>query len=113
MRTPLWIPSTERKQQANLTRFMQMVNTRHQTDFKTYADLYAWSVEAIPDFWADMWDFAGIKYSQSYDTVVDDLSKFPGASWREATLPQHWRVFGACGARNGRHLTARHKLRIG
>ena len=28
-----------------------------------------------------MWDFAEIKYSQRYDRVVDDLTKFPGARW--------------------------------
>ena len=81
MRTPLWIPSTERKEKANITHFIEMVNRRHQKDFKTYADLYQWSVEAIPDFWADMWDFAGIKYSRRFDTVVEDLSVFPGARW--------------------------------
>jgi acetoacetyl-CoA synthetase len=81
MRTPLWIPSTERKEKANITHFIEMVNRRHQKDFKTYADLYQWSVEAIPDFWADMWDFAGIKYSRRFDTVVEDLSVFPGAKW--------------------------------
>jgi len=81
MRTPLWIPSAERKEKANLTGFIEMVNRRHQKDFKTYAELYQWSVEAISDFWADLWDFAGIKYSRGFDTVVDDLSMFPGAKW--------------------------------
>ncbi len=28
-----------------------------------------------------MWDFAGIKHSQRYDQVVDNLSRFPGARW--------------------------------
>ncbi len=81
MRTPLWIPSNERKDKANITQFIKMVNRRHQKDFKSYAELYQWSVEAIPDFWADMWDFAGIKSSHLFDTVVDDLSVFPGAKW--------------------------------
>ena len=81
MRTPLWIPSTERKEKANITHFIEMVNLRHQKDFKTYADLYQWSVDAIPDFWADMWDFAGIKSTRRFDSVVEDLSVFPGAKW--------------------------------
>src|SRR5512135_1929843 len=81
MRAPLWIPSTERKEKANLTRFIELINQRHQKVFKTYPDLYQWSVEAIPAFWADMWDFAEIKHSRRFDTVVDDLSVFPGARW--------------------------------
>ena len=81
MRTPLWIPSAERKQKANITGFIEKVNRRYQKEFKNYSDLYRWSVEAIPDFWAEVWDFAGIKYSRRFDTVVEDLSRFPGARW--------------------------------
>ncbi|MGE5464817.1 MAG: acetoacetate--CoA ligase [Syntrophothermus sp.] len=81
MRSPLWIPSEERKQQANITRFMERVNTRHGLSLGSYAELYQWSVENIPEFWAEVWDFTGIKASKNYDQVVDDLRKFPGASW--------------------------------
>ena len=35
----------------------------------------------MPDFWAAMWDFADIKASKSYDTVLDDPGKMPGAKW--------------------------------
>ena len=81
MRTPLWIPSEERKQVANITRFMEAVNARHNLNLASYSDLYAWSVENIPDFWAEVWDFVEIKASKKYDRVVDDLTKFPGAKW--------------------------------
>jgi hypothetical protein len=39
------------------------------------------SIENIPDFWACVWDFAEIKASKGYDTVVDDVRKMPGAKW--------------------------------
>ena len=81
MRTPLWIPSEERKQAANITRLIGMVNARHHLKLDTYADLYQWSVENIPDFWAAIWDFGGLIASQTPDKVVTDLSKFPGADW--------------------------------
>jgi acetoacetyl-CoA synthetase len=81
MRTPLWVPSAERKASANISRFMERVNQRHQKELKTYTDLYQWSVDALPDFWAEVWDFVDIRSSRRFDTVVDDLSKFPGASW--------------------------------
>jgi acetoacetyl-CoA synthetase len=80
-RSPLWVPSPERVENANMTRFIERVNQRHEKNFKNYNELYEWSVEAIPDFWADMWDFTGIRYSRHYDDVVDDLSRFPGARW--------------------------------
>jgi len=81
MRTPLWIPSEERREQANITRFIGMVNARHHLKLDSYADLYQWSVEGIPDFWAAIWDFGGIIASQTPDKVVTDLSAFPGADW--------------------------------
>ena len=58
MRTPLWTPSEERKGDANITRFISQVNAGHQLDIKTYPELYQWSVENIPYFWAAVWDFA-------------------------------------------------------
>lgn len=81
MKTPLWTPSKECKQDANITRFIHEINTRHQLNLKSYAELYQWSVENVPAFWAAIWDFAEIKVSKHYDQVVDDLKKFPGAKW--------------------------------
>jgi len=80
-KNPLWVPSPERIQNANITRFIHFVNQKYGKDFRTYRDLYQWSVDSIPDFWAAVWDFTGIKASRPYDQVVDDLKKFPGARW--------------------------------
>src|SRR5215211_4121051 len=81
MKTPLWNPSEERKKQANITRFISRVNTQHHLNLDSYADLYRWSVENIPDFWAEVWDFSQIIASKPYDQVVADLNKFPGTEW--------------------------------
>jgi len=81
MKKPLWEPSEERKQQANITRFISLVNEKYGLAIKTYPELWKWSVERIPDFWATMWEFGGIIASRGYDEVVDDLGKFPGARW--------------------------------
>jgi len=81
MKRPLWTPSEDRIKNANITRFIKFVNQKHGKQFKTYDDLYQWSIDQIEDFWAAMWDFGEIKASKRYDRVVDDLKKFPGASW--------------------------------
>jgi acetoacetyl-CoA synthetase len=81
MKKPLWEPSSERKRQANMTRFIQFVNQKFGKDFKDYPELYEWSIQEIPDFWAAFWEFSGVKASRGYDQVVDDLSKMPGAKW--------------------------------
>ena len=81
MRNPLWIPSEERRRDANITRFIKDVNSRYELSLASYSDLYNWSVNNIPDFWLTVWDFAEIKASRKYDRVVDDLDKFPGVKW--------------------------------
>lgn len=81
MKEPLWEPSEERKNRANITRFIGLVNEKYGLEINSYAQLYNWSVENIPDFWATMWEFGEVKASQGYTEVVDDLGKFPGAKW--------------------------------
>ncbi len=77
----LWQPSEERIKQANMTKLIDFVNKKHGLEINSYAQLYNWSIENIPDFWAAMWEFGEIKASRGYDKVVDDLGKFPGARW--------------------------------
>jgi len=81
MKTPLWQPTPERIRKANITRFIEYVNGKHHQNIKNYRELYKWSIEHIPDFWARMWDFAEIKASRGYNQVVDDVKKMPGAKW--------------------------------
>lgn len=81
MKAALWTPSEDHIKKANMTRFIEFINQKYGKKFKTYNELYQWSVDAIPDFWAAFWDFAEIKASKKFDQVVDDLKKFPGASW--------------------------------
>src|SRR5512141_123211 len=81
MKQPLWEPSDERKKQANITRFIDVVNDRFGLGIKTYDELWNWSVRDIPAFWATLWDFADIRASHGYTQVVDDLNKMPGARW--------------------------------
>ena len=77
----LWEPSAEREKRANITKFIDLVNRQYGQEFDSYDELYDWSIKNMPDFWAAMWDFADIKASKSYDTVLDDPGKMPGAKW--------------------------------
>jgi acetoacetyl-CoA synthetase len=81
MKTPLWRPSEDWIRHANITRFIEEVNRKHGKRFQTYDDLYRWSVEEIPDFWARVWEFADIRASRGHDRVVEDLTRFPGTRW--------------------------------
>ncbi len=66
---------------ANMTRFIEHVNEKYGKKFKAFDELYRWSVEDIPEFWATMWEFGKIRASKGYDVVVDDPSKMPGTKW--------------------------------
>ena len=77
----LWEPTEERKKNTNITRFIEFVNKRYKKNFHSYKELYDWSVDKIPDFWASVWDFVEIKSFKGYEMVVDDVTKMPGAKW--------------------------------
>jgi len=77
----LWKPSEKRIKQANITKFIAFVDKKYGLKINSYPQLYDWSIKDIPDFWAAMWEFGGIKASRGYDKVVDNLDKFPSARW--------------------------------
>ena len=77
----LWKPSTDRIQNTNMYRFMNVINDRYHHNFSEYAHLHTWSVENIAAFWETMWEFADIIASKPYDQVIDDVTKMPGAHW--------------------------------
>jgi acetoacetyl-CoA synthetase len=81
MRKPLWVPSKDMKKQANITRFISFINKKFGLEIQMYPDLYKWSVDKIPEFWGAVWDFVEMRASRTYDQVVDDLDKYPGAKW--------------------------------
>jgi len=81
MAEPLWTPSPETVQQANTTRFIQFVNRKYGLVLSDFPSLYRWSVENISDFWAAVWEFGEVRASKSWDTVVQDMDRMPGARW--------------------------------
>jgi acetoacetyl-CoA synthetase len=79
----LWQPSDQRKTNTNIYHFMDFVNSRHGKSFADYNELYQWSIEQGGAFWATLWDYAEVIHSRSYDQVVDEINKMPGARWFE------------------------------
>jgi len=77
----LWKPSEQQIKDTNMYRFLNIINEKYNQNFSEYAQLYDWSVENIPEFWATMWEFADIIASKPYDRVIDDVTKMPGARW--------------------------------
>lgn len=77
---PLWEPSAETKQQANVTRYARWLEDTRHLHFATREDLWKWSVTHIEDFWASIWEYFHIQSSHPYTTVLTER-KMPGAQW--------------------------------
>lgn len=78
---PMWSPSAERIEKANLTAFLRVVRQRWQPDLEDYAALYRWSIEKPDLFWQAVWEFCGVIASRPWDEVVVDFDLFPGTRW--------------------------------
>jgi acetoacetyl-CoA synthetase len=78
--TLLWEPTERDREHAELTRFMRWAGERHGLRFADYAELWAWSVRETEQFWADIWEFCGVRASQPYERVLD-THDMPGAHW--------------------------------
>jgi acetoacetyl-CoA synthetase len=78
--TLLWEPSTQMKEQANLTRYMRWLAQKKGLHFTENEELWVWSVEHLEDFWASLWEYFEIKASTPYTTVLAHPT-MPGAQW--------------------------------
>jgi acetoacetyl-CoA synthetase len=80
--TPLWTPSAAERERAELTRYMRWAGERRGAPFDGYEELRRWSVEELEEFWASIWEFAGVRASRPYERVLSSRA-MPGASWFE------------------------------
>jgi acetoacetyl-CoA synthetase len=78
--TLLWEPSEEMKQQANVTHYMQWLESNKGLHFDDPEKLWEWSVNNLEDFWASQWEYFHIKASKPYSAVLLERS-MPGAKW--------------------------------
>jgi acetoacetyl-CoA synthetase len=78
--TLLWEPSEAQKQQANITHYMQWLAREKDLTFHSRQELWQWSVDALEDFWASIWDYFHIQASKPYTSVLKER-KMPGAEW--------------------------------
>jgi acetoacetyl-CoA synthetase len=77
---PIWVPSKSRIERSNMMRFITTLQKQFP-EIKNYQDLYQWSINNPENFWEAIWKFCGVKYKNSYDKVLVDGDKLPGAKW--------------------------------
>ncbi|WP_386070685.1 AMP-binding protein [Tahibacter sp. UC22_41] len=85
MKKPIWEPSPERIERANLNRFARFAREQSgNEDLRGYAALYEFSIRHPERFWPLVWEFCGIRASGTFhETLVAaehpaDTRWFPG-----------------------------------
>jgi len=81
MNEKLWEPSEERIENANMTRYMAHLKENLGLDFRSYDDLYEWSISDRADFWASIWEFGKVIHSRPYETVLENPDDMLGSKW--------------------------------
>jgi len=76
----LWSPGARRIQEANITRFMQLVRQERDPGIGDYASLYQFSIDSPKAFWRAIWEFGGVIGSAGNRTV-ENFDRMPGAQW--------------------------------
>jgi len=81
MKLPLWEPPEEQKRNANITRFISLVNERYATKIGSFNELHDWSIIHLKEFWSLVWEFCEIKAVKPYDTALASDKQIMDARW--------------------------------
>lgn len=76
---PIWQPSEQRIDDANLTRFIDSLEPSGlnlNRDVKSYAELHQWSVDQPESFWQNVWQFCGVVGSQGSEVQTQGDSRW-------------------------------------
>ncbi|HTR74817.1 MAG TPA: acetoacetate--CoA ligase [Solirubrobacterales bacterium] len=76
----LWQPSAQLKSDARITTYMAWLRRERGVRVETYDELWRWSVDAIDEFWASIWDYFEVRSTAPYESVLGDR-RMPGAEW--------------------------------
>jgi acetoacetyl-CoA synthetase len=81
----LWEPSDSYMKSSKMYEFLTHIFEKFHLPNNEYYTVHKWSVEQPALFWAEVWDYCGIRYSEKYKQVLTDPHKMPGAKWFEGS----------------------------
>jgi acetoacetyl-CoA synthetase len=76
----VWTPSADARATTRIGRYLQWLEDERGLSFADYAELHAWSVGELADFWLSIWDFFGVIGHQPFSEPLADR-EMPGARW--------------------------------
>ncbi|XP_052830459.1 acetoacetyl-CoA synthetase [Octopus bimaculoides] len=71
-RTQLFNPG---EQTTQMDRLREIINRKYSVQLANYADFHKWSCDNYAEFWEEVWHFAGVVHSKTYDKVIDKRLK--------------------------------------
>src|SRR5699024_12690336 len=77
---PIWEPSEEQINEANVTAYMKWLQDERNLSFNTYAELWKWSTDEVEMFWESLWEYFEITSETPYDSVLS-THDMPGGTW--------------------------------
>tara|TARA_X000001036_G_scaffold138779_1_gene131532 strand:- start:724 stop:2667 length:1944 start_codon:yes stop_codon:yes gene_type:complete len=81
MKTAIWEPSDERKNNSQMMDYIHFINKKFSFSFTNYDELYNWSINKNQDFWLSFWEYSKVIEHKPCTSVVDDIKKMPRAKW--------------------------------
>jgi acetoacetyl-CoA synthetase len=84
---PMWVPSPERVERANLTRYLRWLGERRGLSFGSYDELWRWSVDDLDGFWSSIWEFFEIGGPVPSPALAE--RRMPGARWFPGATLNH------------------------
>ncbi len=77
----LWYPVDKFKKQTEMFKFLSYIKEKYGLPDAEYRSVHKWSVENTADFWAEIADFTGLKFTKQAHQIIDNPHKMPGAKW--------------------------------
>ncbi|HEX7149004.1 MAG TPA: acetoacetate--CoA ligase, partial [Actinomycetota bacterium] len=84
---PIWEPSPERVERANITRYLHWLRDRRGLRFASYDELWRWSVEDLDGFWTSIWEFFEVGGPAPSPALAE--RRMPGARWFPGATLNH------------------------
>ena len=76
----LWEPSRAQIDDSRLSAYARGLERERGLRFRSYAELWEWSVAELETFWASIWEFFEVRASHPYEAVCPDRT-MPGTRW--------------------------------
>jgi acetoacetyl-CoA synthetase len=85
--SPLWRPSAERVERANMTRYLRWLAEHRGVELGSYEEAWRWSVDDLDGFWSSIWERFEVGGPAPRPALAE--RRMPGARWFPSARLNH------------------------